>query len=833
MTEDVDPVEARVSELLSAMTLQEKISYIGGDRGFYIRPIKRLGIPEIKMADGPAGCRNWGPSTAYPAPLGVAASFDRELAQQVGASIARDCRARGVHVLLAPAVNLQRAPVSGRNFEYLGEDPYLASELAVAHIRGVQEQGVVATVKHFAANNQEWDRNNISSEVDERTLRELYFPAFEAAVRDGEVGAVMTAYNLLNGTYASHHAWLLESVLKEEWGFTGLVMSDWGAVHDTLGAATGGCDLEMPKAEFMTGEKLGPLLKSGQVTQEDLDDKVRRILRTIIRAGFLEGREQKRADVPLDDSASREVALRAARESLVLLKNTDAAGQGMLPLDPTQLARIAVIGPNAHPAVHGGAGSSYVTPFSAVSVLEAVKKLAPNARVTHHPGIQEISPRPTLGNACFSGPVQQQVYAGKDLEGEPVATSEVERIAFYPEGHAPAAGVGAEGYSIRWTGKVRAPRTGRYALMTNSDDGIRVFFDGKKVIDDWSAHAPRAQQVQLQVRAGEHEVVVEYFQGILGAVAEFGFGPVVGEKPKLHGAKELTRIAREANVAIVCVGYNQSWDTNSLARTYRPFWPPDWAREAGLVESEGSDRPFELCPMQVETIQRVAKASPRTIVIVNSGGAVATEGWLDQVQGLLWAAYPGQEGGTAVAGVLFGQTDPGGRLPFSFGRRFEDYPSAPYYRLNEDGKTPYTEGVLMGYGGFDANGIEPLFPFGFGLSYTGFEYSLLDVAPTEEGGARVRFTLKNAGARTGVEVAQVYVVPPRAAVVRAPRSLAGFARIELAPGQTQVVELAIRPRAFAYWKNGWVIEPGAYGIAVGSSSRHTALTTTVALSGGG
>jgi beta-glucosidase len=259
--EGVDPeVARRTEELLAQMTLEEKIDYLGGERGFYIRPIERLGIPEIRMSDGPAGCRNWGPSTAYPAAVAVTAAFDRGLSERVGHAMGRDCRARGVHILLAPGVNIQRSPLNGRNFEYMGEDPYLAGQAAGSFIRGLQGEGVLGTVKHFAANNQEWDRNHVSSEVDERTLREIYFPAFETAVRDAKVGSVMTAYNLLNGTYASHDAWLLKQVLKEEWGFTGFVMSDWAAVHDTLGAVTGGLDLEMPSGAFMNRTKLLPLL---------------------------------------------------------------------------------------------------------------------------------------------------------------------------------------------------------------------------------------------------------------------------------------------------------------------------------------------------------------------------------------------------------------------------------------------------------------------------------------------------------------------------------------------------------------------------------------------
>ena len=823
-----DPIEARVSKLLSAMTLEEKLAYIGGDRGFYIRPIERLGIPEIKFSDGPAGCRNWGPSTAYPAPLGVTASFDPELAGLVGAAMARDCRARGVHVLLAPGVNLQRAPLNGRNFEYMGEDPHLAAQMATSFIRGVQGEGVLATVKHFVANNQEWDRNHISSEVDERTLREIYFPAFEAAVRDAQVGAVMTAYNLVNGTYASHDPWLTETVLRKEWGFSGVVMSDWGAVHDTVGAFTAGCDLEMPSGEFMNAEKLIPLLEAGKVKASDLDEKVGRILRTMIRAGFLDGKDQRRPDLPLDDPQSRDTALLAARETLVLLENRELkpGGKTALPLDPDRLSRIAVVGPNAHPAVHGGAGSSYVTPFSSVSVLDALKRLVPKAKVSHHPGVQETTPVPVLGAPIFSGPVRQEIFQGRKLAGKPVSTTEVDRIAFHPSGKAPAPGVGGENYSVRWIGKIRVAKAGRYALIANTDDGVRVWADGKKVIDDWSDHPPRANSAELDLRPGDLDIKVEYYQGVLGAVAELGFGPVAAKRT-FAGAEELTRTAKQADVAIVCVGYGQSADTNSFGRAYRAFWPPDWAREGGIAESENSDRPFALAEAQLRTLRLVAKANARTIVVLNSGGAVDPEGWLDDVQALIWAGYPGQEGGTAVAEVLLGQTNPSGKLPFTFARRFGDYPSAPYYHLNDHGKTPYTEGILAGYRGFDAQGTEPSYPFGYGLSYARFEYSALAVEPTDEGGAHVSFEVKNTASRAGAEVAQLYVVPPSGGVARAPRALAGFARVELEPGQSRPVQMLVSPRAFSYWKGAWTHAPGDYVIEVGGSSRQVALRSGV------
>ncbi len=682
--------DERAEALLAQMTLEEKLAYIGGDRSFYIRPVERLGIPEIKMSDGPVGCRNWGASTAYPATVALAATFDPGLAERMGTAIGRDCRARGVHILLGPGVNLHRSPLTGRNFEYLGEDPLLAGEMAAAYIRGVQSEGVLATVKHLAANNQEWDRNNISSEVDERTLREIYLPAFERAVKAGGAGAVMTAYNLLNGTYCSHHEWLLKRVLKGEWGFDGFVMSDWGAVHDGAAAAAGGCDLEMPRGRHMNAETLRPLIEAGTLDAAVIDEKVRRILRTLIAAGFLE-RPQAMEEIPLDDPSSRETALAVAREGLVLLKNTG----DLLPLDRTGVRRIALIGPGVHPAVTGGAGSSYVTPNRTLSLRDAMARVAPDIETSYHPGIQQL--------------------------------------------------------------------------------------------DDPSA-----------VTAAEQAV---------------------------------TAAAEIADAVVVAVGFGQSADTNTAAAAYAPNWPEGFALAAGMVEAEGHDRPFALPEAQVRTIALARAANPATVVIVTAGGAVDLTGFLEEIPALIYAWYPGQEGTLAAAEILFGEIAPSGRLPVTLPLRYDDTPSAPYYHLSDDQQTPYTEGVFVGYRGFDAAGIEPAFPFGHGLGYTTFAYENLETAIRDDGSVEVTVAVTNSGRTSGDEVVQVYIGPAfSTSVPRPPKILAGFTRVFLAARETRTVSLIVEARAFAFWdvsSGDWRIEAGGYDILVGASSRDIRLTKTV------
>src|ERR1700677_4366444 len=364
------PADARAESILKKMTLEEKADYIGGYNGFYVRAVSRLGLPAFKMSDGPIGVRNYGPSTTYAAGIALAASWDTDLAGQVGTLIGKDARARGVHFMLGPGVNIYRAPMNGRNFEYFGEDPFLASRIAVAYIKGVQEQGVSSTVKHYMGNNTEEDRHNTSSDIDERTMREIYLPVFEAAVKEAHVGAIMNSYNLVNGVHATQNDIINNQIAKKEWGFDGIIMSDWDATYDGVAAANAGLDLEMPSGKFMNRATLIPAIQSGQVSMATLDDKVLRILRTAIRFGWLD-RDQTDSTWPLYNQDGRKLALQSAQSSIVLLKNQS----GLLPLDKTKIKTITIIGPDAFPAVPDGGGSAQVKPFNAISFLQGLTEV--------------------------------------------------------------------------------------------------------------------------------------------------------------------------------------------------------------------------------------------------------------------------------------------------------------------------------------------------------------------------------------------------------------------------------------------------------------------------
>lgn len=798
-------VEQRVDALLKKLTLEEKIDLLGGYQGFYTQPISRLGIPAIKMSDGPAGVRNYGPTTAYSAPVALAATWDLDLARQVGRSFGLDARKRGVHIVLAPGVNINRVPMNGRNFEYLGEDPYLASEMVVPWIQGLQSEGVIGTVKHFAANSQEHGRMDYSMNVDERTLREIYFPAFEAAVKKGNVWSVMCAYNLLNGKYCSANPWLLNDVLKKEWGFKGFVMSDWGAVHDSIPVVNAGMDLEMPGPDFMNRKTILPAIEAGTVKVATIDDKVRRMLRSFISMGFFD-RKQERPDLPGYNGFGSQVTYRESAEGMVLLKNE----KNLLPLNPNRVKKIAVLGPNAHPAVWGGGGSAFTTPIRATSVLEAIiAKAGPNVQVSYAQDTT-VPSADLFQNSRFTqengdNGLAAEYFPNKNLEG-PAYLVRTDRRVNFKWDQGPATGIGHDNFSVRWTGFVKPTEGGDYEFIARGDDGYRVFVDGKRIIDEWHDQAATTSRNTVRLQANKsHKIVVEYYQGAGDAEFQFGYRYATSS-----ATAEAVRLAKEADVAVVAVGFNQN------------------------LESEGSDRSFGLPSGQVALIKQIAAANPNTIVVLNSGGSVDAMPWIGSVRGLIHAWYPGQDGNHALADILFGNVNPSGKLPMSFDKSWEDSAAYGNYPGTETKSVDYKEGVFVGYRHYDKVGKAPLFPFGFGLSYTEFGYSniLADRLRTPDLNILVAFTVKNTGKRTGTEVSQVYVQPAKAPVPRPAKELKGFSRVELKPGESKKIVLNLDMRAFAYWDQAnhkWTVAHGEYKILVGGSSKSLPLTATVRL----
>src|SRR5713226_1653431 len=574
-------VEKRVDSILSKMTLAEKIEIIGGIKDFYTRPIPRLGIPSLRMSDGPLGVHDYGLTTAYPAGIALAASWDTDLAERFGTAMGKDARARGVHFILAPGMNIYRAPMNGRNFEYFGEDPFLASRIAVPVIKGIQSQRVIATAKHFAGNNSEFARTTLSSDIDERTLREIYLPAFEASVRAAKVGAVMDAYNLVNGVYMTQNNHLNNEILKQEWGFDGILMSDWGATHDGVAAANGGLDLEMPSPTFMNNDILLPALKEGKISQATLDDKVRRILRKAIEFGFFD-QPQTDTDIPSYSQEGRQVALEEARGGMVLLKNSG----NLLPLDESKLKTVAVIGPDAFPAVPGGGGSAETKPFNSVSYLEGISnRLGTKAKVLYAvdtPPLDEVFENSEFVTAPGgeSG-LKGEYFSNQELKGAPALVRTDQHVHFdWGEGSfAPDQPV--DHFSIRWTGYFVPKTTGDYKFFTSADDGVRLYIGDQLAIDDWLPHSQTMDTYARHLDAGQaYKIRLEYFEDVGSAIVGFGV-----TRAEAYVGRETRALAAKADAVVICVGFDPK------------------------TEGEGSDRTFQLPCGQDELIRQMITAS--------------------------------------------------------------------------------------------------------------------------------------------------------------------------------------------------------------------------------
>jgi len=647
MAQRITPdMEQRAKAIVSQMTLEEKIDYINGINGFYIRSMPQYGLPAIRMADGPQGVRNNTKSTLYPSGICLAATWNRGLAYSMGSGIGLDCRARGVNIILGPGVNISRSPLAGRTFEYYGEDPYLTSEIAVNYIKGVQDQNVMACIKHFAANNQEWDRYSVSSDVDERTLQEIYFPAFRKAVQEADVACVMNSYNLLNSVWTSENHWLNVDVLRDQWGFKGILMSDWGGTHNAVSSVLGGLDIEMPGGRVMKQDVLRDAVKSGIIRVADIDQMVQHIVQTIIAYGWLDKAPEIDKQVPEDNEENTLRALAIAREGLTLLKNQN----NVLPLK----GKVVVVGPNADTLVMGG-GSGEVSPLHHVTTWQGLQKIM-----------------------------------------------------------------------------------GKKALLGN----------GK----EW----PKCDNI------------------------------------------------------VVCIGFNKK------------------------TEGEGKDRNFSLPEEQLLLLQSAKAQNKKVIAVVNGGGNPDLTSIEPYADAILLAFYPGQEGGTAIAEVLTGNTNPSGKLPYTVERKWEDNPCYNHYydSVHKSHKrVRYQEGIFVGYRGFERNQTPVLYPFGFGLSYTTFEYSNLNVEKSTDGLVSVSFDIKNTGNRGGKEVCQVYVgVRGESPVVHAAKELKGFEKITLKKGESRRVTIHLEPEAFSYYdvdSHHWKVDYTQYEIMVGGSSEDLPLRSII------
>lgn len=803
-----DQVESKVSQLMSKLTLDEKISMLGGHKDeMHVPGVQRLGIPELKFSDGPVGVRCWGRSTCYPAGAMLAATFDEDAAFAMGKALGRDSRARGVHVLLAPGCDLYRVAQCGRNFEYFGEDPYLSSRIVVGYVKGVQSEGVATSVKHYAANDQEVLRDSVDTIVDERRMHEICLPPFKAGIQEANAWTVMAAYNKVNGEWCTANSYLLNDVLRKQWGFKGVLMSDWGAVHESLGPLTAGCDLEMGRLDHFKAENVKNLIKEGKITEQTVDEHVRRWLRMIVAMGFMD-RAQEDKSIPKDDPASADAALRVAREGLVLLKNE----KNLLPIDRASARSVVVLGPNACPAITGGGGSSGTEPFGAISVLDAIKNAAGDkVKVSYIPNW--IGPNPTATNAFNSGTVYDLIdgkrglmaeyFANPEFQGKPQLSKVDSSINFMWGAWRPANEIQSDAYSVRWKGKMTAAQSDDYVFACASD-GAKVYLDGKLLFDCSSGKGIKNACKTMKLSEGEaHDLLIEYSHRAGQSLVQFNYG-----RANEDFNSEEAKLIAEADLVVASLGFN------------------------GFTESEGYDRPYDLPAPQLRLLKNTSRLNAKTLVLLNCGGNVGMQDWIDSINGLMHAWYPGQNGNQAVAEAIFGDISPSGKLPDTFEVKFEDSPAFGNYPGSPDngGRVEYKEGIFVGYRWFDKKNIVPRYPFGFGLSYTQFAMQNLKLEKKDKS-VDVSVELTNTGKRKGAEVVQVYLRALNSKLDRPVQELKAFKRVELEAGETKTLSFSLGADAFSAYSakdHGWIYFPaGQYEIALGNSSRNILCSDTI------
>jgi beta-glucosidase len=859
--QDSTQVEQRVQSILNQMTLDEKLSYIGGTGFWDIKPIPRLGLPQIFMENGPLGITHqpFEPTTRYPAGLAVAATWNRDRARGRGRQIGQDARARGFYADLGPGIDFYRTPLGGRDFEYsTGEDPCLGSQLVVPLVAAMQQQGVWANVKHYVCNDEEYRRENIDIEVEERALREIYLPPFEAAVLQGDAATVMAAFNSLNGAFCSQNPILDTQILKQEWGFDGILMSDYQSIKDGLLAAEAGMDLDMPNGMFMNSTTLLPHITGGQaplIPLSTIDDKVRRLLRKIVSFGFLD-RPQLDKSIPLDDPNSELEALHEAQEGIVLLKNDG----NILPLKRDKVGSVAVLGRMAQGVPPTGFGSSFVKVLNYVSELSGIQyRAGGNVKVDF---IDAGTPDPATaiwefldaGGFVEAG-LQALYFNSNDLSGSPVVTRVDQEVNFdwTLAGTIPVSNKTT--FSALWTGRVRPQYSGDHLFKVRADGGIRLYVNGQLLIDTFLSPMPPPvygttipTYAEINLQAGQaYNVRLEYrrtsgFPGDSGSLqgVQFSWTPLV-VPPSI----------RSYDAVVMCQGIDNEYDGEGLDLSFK-------FEDHGLaVLAEALILP----EFQDELIQNVIAQNPRTIVVLHGPSNFDIQGWVNNVPGLIQAWYPGEYGGLALGEILFGDINPSGKLPITMEKHLQDNPTTANYPLTSDASTiNYSEGIFVGYRGYDkSQNITPQFPFGYGLSYTTFTYSDLDIRPSkrkddnseeqplakvsfpaskleddneEQDVVKVNFTVTNTGRRAGAEIAELYVAPVNPPVDRPIKELKGFQKVFLRSGQSTRVTLELDQRAFAFFnttKNVWDAEPGTYKILVGGSSQDLPLSGSFVL----
>ncbi|PWY75366.1 hypothetical protein BO70DRAFT_372618 [Aspergillus heteromorphus CBS 117.55] len=824
----VQIANADIEDLLKQLTLDEKVALLTGDDFWHTVPIPRLGIPSIRLSDGPNGVRGtrfFGsvPAACLPCGTAIGATFDRELAVEIGHLLAAEAKAKGAHVILGPTINIQRGPLGGRGFESFSEDPLLSGTLAGHYCKGLKERNITATLKHFVCNDQEHERMAVNSVVTDRAMREIYLLPFMIAIALGKPGAIMTAYNKVNGIHASESPTLLHDILRGEWGWEGLLMSDWFGTYSTSEAINAGLDLEMPGPTRWRGGALAHAIAANKVPIAIVNDRVRAVLRMVQQASR-SGIPEHAPELQLNRAQDRQLLRKIASEAIVLLKNDDS----ILPLDKTK--RIAVIGPNAQVATYCGGGSAALNPYEAVTPFDGISRSALGG-VEFSQGIYGHQNLPLLGKRLRN----QTGLAGFDLRifNEPPTVStrmpleerhETDSLVFFLDYNHPDLQTvwfaDAEGYFI-------PEESGLYDFGLCVQGTGKLFVDGKLLVNNADVQRPgpsflgsgtMEERGTMELVAGrQYRVHVQWgcaktSKFKVPGVVDFGhggfrFGACRQLSPQ-EGIEEAVKLAANVDQVVLMAGLSAEW------------------------ESEGEDRMhMDLPPHTDELIARVLKANPDTVVVLQSGTPMAMP-WITEAKAVLHAWYGGNETGNGLADVIFGDVNPSGKLPLTFPRHLKHNPTYLNYR-SEGGRVLYGEDVYVGYRFYDEIEVDPLFPFGHGLSYTSFELTDLHLQ-RDSNILQVSCKLRNTGPRPGTEVVQLYVAPVSPPIKRPLKELKEFRKVWLETAAEEVVTVPLDlVRATSFWdekSSSWCSHSGTYQIMLGTSSRGTFLEGSVELS---
>ncbi len=795
---------------LAKMTLEEKVTIIHGNALYRNGGVPRLGIPDFFPSDGPCSVRpeldNGGNyiyggketdcATALPTLSAVCATWDLAMARLFGQTLGSEVRARGKDMSLGPSINIMRTPLGGRTFEYMGEDPYLTAHMCVPVIQGVQSNDVSACIKHFALNNQELNRDSVNVNVDDRALHEIYLPGFEAAVKQGDTWGLMGAYNKFRGQWCCENAALLQTILRSEFGYTGAIISDWGAVHDAHRAVLAGTDMDSGNNHRY--DALVQMVKRGEIPESVINGHTRNMLILMARMRKIGPDAAQRCKGEINTPAHQAAARKIAQEAIVLLKNDRA----ILPLDPATLKNLLVIGRHAvvrqclDKTITGGCnldragGSGEAKPLYEITPLEGItRRLGDKVKVD----FVEAPTEAFTALPAANGGWDASYFNNTQMQGAPAVHRRDAALQFDWKGQTPLPGINAQNFSACWTGQVVAPETGDYKLRLMSDDGSRLYVDGKMVVDFWRIGPILPAYGLMHLEAGKTYLFrVEYYQAQGMSAVSLDW-----QIPSSIGA--LAQRVKAADAVLIFTG-------NTHAE-----------------EQEGKDRTdIKLLGSQDQMVEQLAGLNPRTIVVNQSGAPVAMP-WVDQVPAIVQNWFCGQESGNALASVLFGDVNPSGRLPFTFPKKLEDVSAHALKDYRADAET-YGEGIFVGYRWYDSKKIQPLFPFGHGLSYTSFAYGEPQVSGTMTNNSTltVQIPITNTGQRAGAEVVQLYLHAVAPTVQRPDQELKGFTRLILAPGETKMAEFKLTMRDLSYWsvdEKGWKADPGTFEIRIGASSR--------------